>query len=71
MTDTATPQAGSLRGGLTTPKIVFLVVAAAAPMAAMVGIVPLAFLLGAGPATPAAFVVSGVILLCFSVGTRR
>ena len=69
MTDTAAPQpAGSLRGGLTTPKIVFLVVAAAAPMAAMVGIVPLAFLLGAGPATPAAFVVCGVILLCFSVG---
>jgi amino acid transporter len=59
---------GGLRGALTTPKIVFLVVAAAAPMAAMVGIVPLAFALGAGPATPAAFAAAGVILLCFSVG---
>ncbi len=69
MTDSrAAAPAGSLRGTLTTPKIVFLVVAAAAPLASMVGIVPLAFVLGAGAATPAAFAVCGVILLCFSVG---
>lgn len=69
MTDSTTAApAGSLRGTLTTPKIVFLVVAAAAPMASMVGIVPLAFVLGAGAATPAAFAVCGLILICFSVG---
>ena len=69
MTDspTAAPTSG-LRGTLTTPKIVILVLAAAAPMAAMVGIVPLAFVLGAGAATPAVFAVCGLVLLCFSVG---
>jgi amino acid transporter len=56
------------RPGLTTPKIVFLVVAAAAPMAAMVGVVPLQFALGNGAGTPGAFVLAGVILLCFGVG---
>jgi amino acid transporter len=69
MTDSTTAApTGSLRGTLTTPKIVFLVVAAAAPMASMVGIVPLAFVLGAGAATPAAFAICGLILICFSVG---
>jgi amino acid transporter len=57
-----------LRRALTTPKIVFLVVAAAAPAAAMVGTVPLAFALGDGPAVPAAFAFAGLTLLCFSVG---
>ncbi len=53
---------------LTTPKIVFLVVAAAAPAAAMVGTVPLAFAIGNGVAVPAAFAFAGLTLLCFSVG---
>jgi len=57
-----------LRGALTTPRIVFLVVAAAAPLAAMVGTVPLAFALGNGAGVPAMFVAAGVILLLFSVG---
>jgi amino acid transporter len=57
-----------VRPGLTTPKIVFLVVAAAAPMAAMVGVVPLQFALGNGAGTPGAFVLAGAILLCFGVG---
>ncbi|HWF56250.1 MAG TPA: hypothetical protein VG223_16545, partial [Solirubrobacteraceae bacterium] len=59
---------GALFGELTTPRIVFLVVAAAAPMAAMVGTVPLAFAIGDGAATPAIFVFAGLVLLCFSVG---
>jgi amino acid transporter len=59
---------GGLFGELTTPRIVFLVVAAAAPMAAMVGTVPLAFAIGDGAATPAIFVFAGLVLLCFSVG---
>src|SRR5260370_15184560 len=69
MTDSTTAEpTPALRGTLTTPKIVFLVIAAAAPLAAMVGIVPLAFVLGAGAATPAVFAVCGLVLLCFSVG---
>lgn len=58
----------ALRRTLTTPKIVFLVVAAAAPAASMVGTVPLAFALGDGVGVPAMFVFAGLTLLCFSVG---
>jgi amino acid transporter len=47
---------------------VFLVVGAAAPLAAMVGTVPLAFAIGNGAGVPAAFAFAGVTLLCFSVG---
>ncbi|MFC7831073.1 APC family permease [Streptomyces sp. NPDC057375] len=46
----------------------FLVVAAVAPMAAVVGTIPLAFVLGTGPGTPAAFVLAGVVLMLFGVG---
>ena len=58
----------ALRRSLSTPKIVVLVIAAAAPMAAMVGTVPLAFAVGNGPGVPGMFAVAGIILLCFSVG---
>jgi amino acid transporter len=53
---------------LSTGRIVFLVVAAAAPMAAMVGNTPLALALGNGAAMPAAYLVAGITLLCFAVG---
>lgn len=64
----STSQAGHLQRILTTPKIIFLVIAAAAPLTAMVGTVPLAFALGDGPGFPAIFVFAGLTLLCFSVG---
>jgi amino acid transporter len=57
-----------LRGTLNTPKIVLLVIAAAAPLAAVVGAVPLAFALGNGVGVPGMFVFAGLVLLCFSVG---
>lgn len=57
-----------LRGALTTKKIVLLVVAAAAPLSAVVGTVPLAFSIGTGPGVPGMFVFAGLVLLCFSVG---
>jgi amino acid transporter len=57
-----------LRRSLSTPRIVFLVIAAAAPLAAMVGTVPLAFAIGDGAGFPAVFVFAGLTLLCFSVG---
>jgi len=62
------PASSSLAGHLTTPRIVFLVVAAAAPMAAMVGTGPLMFAIGDGAATPAMFLLAGAVLLCFSAG---
>jgi amino acid transporter len=60
--------AASLRRTLTAPRIVFLVMAGAAPLAAMVGTLPLAFAIGNGAGVPAAFAFAGVTLLCFSVG---
>ncbi|MFT4009339.1 MAG: amino acid permease [Nocardioidaceae bacterium] len=51
---------------LTTRKVVFLVIAAAAPLAAMAGNVPLALARG-GVTLPAAFVLAAAVLLCFSV----
>jgi amino acid transporter len=57
-----------LHGELTTFKIVVMVVAAAAPMGAIVGTAPLAIAIGSGTSTPAVFAIAGVVLLCFSVG---
>lgn len=57
-----------LRRSLSTTKIVFLVVAAAAPLTAMVGTVPLGFAIGNGAGVPATFLFAGLTLLCFSVG---
>jgi len=51
---------------LSTRKVVFLVVAAAAPMAAIAGNVPLALVRGQGIVLPAAYVVAGAVLLCFA-----
>ncbi|HEY3608746.1 MAG TPA: APC family permease [Pseudonocardiaceae bacterium] len=65
MTESVSP---GLRGKLTTSKIVLLVIAAAAPLAAVVGTVPLAFALGNGVGVPGMFVFAGLVLLCFSVG---
>ncbi|WKE69109.1 APC family permease [Streptomyces sp. WP-1] len=55
-------------GRLGTAHILFLIVAAAAPLSAMVGTVPLAFAFGDGAGVPAAFLFAGVTLLCFSAG---
>lgn len=63
----ASPE-GELSRSLTTSKIVFLIIAAAAPLAAMVCTVPLAFALGNGPGVPAMFVFAGLTLMCFCVG---
>jgi amino acid transporter len=49
-------------------QIVFFVIAAAAPLTGMLGIIPVAIRLGNGAGVPGAFVAAGVILLIFSVG---
>ncbi|MEO6821435.1 MAG: amino acid permease [Candidatus Nanopelagicales bacterium] len=56
------------RRTLSTRRVVFLVIAAAAPLAAMVGNVPLGLLRGNGNGLPMAFAIATVVLLCFSVG---
>ncbi|WP_331721393.1 APC family permease [Streptomyces sp. NBC_00212] len=64
----ARAQGESFQRTLTTPKIVFIIIAAAAPLAAMVFTVPLSFAIGTGAGVPAMFVFAGLTLLCFSAG---
>ncbi|MFW0794856.1 APC family permease [Gordonia sp. CPCC 205515] len=68
---TATParQEHSLRRGtLGTLGVTFFVISAAAPLTAMAGGAPVAMLLGNGPGVPAAYILTMVTLLVFSVG---
>ncbi|MCD0452892.1 amino acid permease [Actinocorallia sp. API 0066] len=61
----ASAEAGPTRRRLTTSRVAFLVIAAAAPMAALIGIVPLALIRGDGISLPAAYALAGLALLCF------
>ncbi len=56
------------RSLLSTSRIVFLVVAAAAPLAAMVGNLPIALGRGNGAGAPGAFLLATLTLICFSIG---
>ncbi|HNA98383.1 MAG TPA: APC family permease, partial [Marmoricola sp.] len=53
---------------LTTAQIVFLVVAAAAPLVAMAGTVPLSIGVGNGVGVPGTYLLATITLLFFSVG---
>ncbi|MFO1159155.1 MAG: APC family permease [Reyranellaceae bacterium] len=67
--DTSTSTAGELRrDALGVPHIVFFVIAAAAPLTAVVGVTPAAFMLGNGPGVPGTFLLVGVLYLLFSAG---
>jgi amino acid transporter len=56
------------RASLSTSLIVFLVIAAAAPLASLIGNLPIALGRGNGAGTPGAFLIAGVTLMCFAVG---
>ena len=64
----AAAPARSLKGSLGVGSIVFMVVAAAAPLTVVGGAAPLGILLGDGAGFPSLFLVSAIILLFFSVG---
>lgn len=53
---------------LSTAYIVFLVIAAAAPLASMIGNLPIAIARGTGANVPIAFLIAGVILIAFTTG---
>lgn len=55
------------RGSLGAPAIVFFVVAAAAPLAAILGAGPVAFSFG-GAGGPALYVIAAIVLLLFGIG---
>jgi amino acid transporter len=57
-----------LRGSIGVVGIVFLVVAAAAPLTSIGGALPVMLAIGNGPGSPLAYVVAAVVLLLFSVG---
>lgn len=56
------------KNALGTPHIVFFVVAAAAPLTAVVGVTPSAFQFGNGSGVPVTFLLVGGLYLLFSVG---
>lgn len=58
----------ALRRSLGTWRLILMVIAAAAPMAAVIGIVPVAFALGNGAGVPLTFVGVTIVLALFSVG---
>ncbi|UPG86785.1 APC family permease [Luteibacter aegosomatis] len=53
---------------LSTRFIVFMVLAAAAPLASMIGNLPIAISRGTGAHVPVAFLIAGSILVAFTVG---
>lgn len=57
-----------LRGNLGVSSIVFMVVAAAAPLGVIGGVVPLGIASGNGTGFPATFIASTLVLLLFAVG---
>ncbi|MFB7025786.1 MULTISPECIES: APC family permease [unclassified Streptomyces] len=70
MPDSSTPptETPPARGTLTAPRITFFIIAATAPLAAMVGSVPYGFALGTGAGVPVAYLVAGLIMFCFVAG---
>ncbi|MBU8816510.1 APC family permease [Mycolicibacterium goodii] len=64
----ATQKAGRLHGTLGASSIVFMVVAAAAPLTVIAGVMPIGFAVGNGAGLPAIFAAVGVMLVVFSVG---
>jgi amino acid transporter len=57
-----------LRGNLGVASIVFMVVAAAAPLGVIGGVVPLGIASGNGAGFPATFIAATIVLLFFAVG---
>ncbi|WP_405166801.1 APC family permease [Nocardia sp. NBC_01499] len=67
MTETSTASA-RLRGSIGVTGIVFLVIAAAAPLTSVGGALPLMIGLGNGAGAPTAYLIAAAVLLVFSVG---
>jgi amino acid transporter len=68
MSDTGTERSHTLTGRLGVGSIVFMVVAAAAPLTVIAGTVPLGLAAGNGPAFPITFALCCAVLLLFAVG---
>ncbi|MFJ3820595.1 APC family permease [Streptomyces nodosus] len=62
------PPGARLTGRLGTVGVVFMVIAAAAPLTVIGGNMPLAMGLGNGAGAPVGFIIAAVVLLLFSIG---
>ena len=63
------PRTGEkLKGNLGTFQIALLVIAAAAPLGAILTAAPIGFQLGNGPGLAGTFLIAGLLMVCFSVG---
>ncbi len=67
-TDAAAPPLQRLSGTLGPAAIVFMVIAAAAPLTIIGGVAPIGFLLGNGAGFPSLYIPAAVVLLLFAVG---
>jgi amino acid transporter len=67
-TEPKTQDGQRLRGHLGSVAVVFMVVAAAAPLTVIGGNMPLAMGLGNGAGAPVGFVIAAFVLLLFSIG---
>jgi amino acid transporter len=65
------PSQGLSREVLKTSDVVFMVMAAAAPMAVVVALMPLAFAFGNGAGVPGTYLAAVVAMLLFAVGYVR
>lgn len=68
MSGTDSPKAARLHGKLSVRSIVFMVVAAAAPLTVIAGVLPIGISIGNGAGLPAMFAIVGVLLFLFSIG---
>ncbi|NDZ93016.1 APC family permease [Streptomyces sp. SID6673] len=70
VTSPVTGESGSrsLKGSIGVAGIVFLVIAAAAPLTAVAGSLPVMIAIGNGAGAPMAYIVAALVLLVFSVG---
>lgn len=62
------PARSALQGSIGVAGIVFLVIAAAAPLTSIAGSLPVMIAIGNGAGAPMAYVVAAAVLLVFSVG---
>lgn len=68
--DTNAQQAGALPGSIGVAGIVFLVIAAAAPLTAIGGGLPVMIAAGNGAGAPMAYIVAAVVLARLQCGVR-
>lgn len=62
------PTVNTLNRSLGTLKLVVFVIAAVAPLAAVIGVLPVALVFGSGASLPLAFVLTTVVVALFCVG---